>query len=227
MAQEHTLTVARTARYYILGGMPLDGNSPGTLPATTKHVWFVLHGYGQLAQYFIRRFDVVANDETVVVAPEGLSRLYLNGEFSKVGASWITREARDHEITDYVTYLDQLYDRLLGDLEPGTFTVTLLGFSQGAATACRWLNASDRLRVDRLILWAGFFPNGLSDVIDLGKLANVPVQYVYGEQDEYIEQMPDSAAYLRQLQTELPRLELIPFAGKHTVERSVLTTLLG
>lgn len=227
MAQEHTLTVPRTARYYTLGGpRPVD-SQPGTLPGEVKHVWIVLHGYGQLAQYFIRRFDVVAGDETVVVAPEGLSRLYLDGEYRKVGASWITREARDHEIADYVTYLDRLHDRLLGDREPGTFTVTLLGFSQGAATACRWLGASSRLRVDRLILWAGYFPNGLADVIDLAKLTNVPVQYVYGEQDEYIKQMADSAAYLRRLQTDLPSLQLVPFAGKHSVERSVLTTLLA
>lgn len=214
MTQEHTLTVQRTARYYTLGEWS----------EKTQHVWFVLHGYGQLAQYFIRRFDVVVNDETVIVAPEGLSRLYLNGEYSKVGASWITREARDHEISDYVAYLNQLYDLIVADRDPATLHITLMGFSQGAATACRWLGA-EHVRADRLLLWAGFFPNGLADVIDLRKLDNVPVQYVYGEQDEYIEQMPDPAAYLQHMQTELPTLQIIPFAGKHLVDRDVLKGL--
>lgn len=216
MTQEHTLTVSRTARYYTLGGTP-----SGTVSEHVQHVWFVLHGYGQLAQYFVRRFDVVADDKTLVVAPEGLSRLYLNGEYSKVGASWITREARDHEIADYVAYLNQLYNLILSGRDPATIQVTLMGFSQGAATACRWLNAG-HIRTDRLMLWAGFFPNGLADVIELEKLIHLPVQYIYGEQDEYIEQMPDSAAYLNKMQTELPGLQIIPFKGGHVVDREVL-----
>ena len=40
----HHLRVARTARYYTLGG---GGLAP-------RVVWFVLHGYGQLAGQFIR-----------------------------------------------------------------------------------------------------------------------------------------------------------------------------
>ncbi|WP_261990367.1 hypothetical protein [Hymenobacter sp. BT188] len=68
LAQEHRLTVARTARYYQLG----------ELTERTRHIWFVCHGYGQLAAYFIRHFAVLteAND-TVIIAPEGLSRFYL------------------------------------------------------------------------------------------------------------------------------------------------------
>lgn len=220
MANEHTLTVARTARYYTLGGSPAN-----SLTEQTRHVWFVLHGFGQLAQYFIRRFDVVASDETLVVAPEGLSRSYLNGEYSKIGASWITREARDHEVADYVAYLNQLYDTILADRDPSTLHITLLGFSQGAATACRWFT-SGHPRADRLILWAGFFANGLADLVDLDRLKNLPVQYVYGEEDQYLTQLPDPANYLQRLQTEVPTLETIPFKGGHTVERDVLRGLI-
>jgi len=39
---ERHLTVARTARYYQLG----------ELSSATKQIWFVCHGYGQLAEYF-------------------------------------------------------------------------------------------------------------------------------------------------------------------------------
>ena len=29
----------------------------GELNASTKQVWFVLHGYGQLAQFFLRKLE--------------------------------------------------------------------------------------------------------------------------------------------------------------------------
>lgn len=209
------MAVQRTARYYTLG----------TVSLATKNVWFVLHGYGQLAKYFIRRFDVVTDQETLIVAPEALSRLYVDAEYGKIGASWITREDRDNEVVDYLAYLNKLYDEVLVHHDPATLHITIMGFSQGAATACRWLNAG-HVRADRLMLWAGFFPHGTADVIAPDKLANVAVQYVYGEKDEFIAQMPDPAAYLAQLKTDLPQMQIIPFDGTHVVDREVLTRLV-
>lgn len=205
------MTVQRTARYYTMGDV-----KPGL-----KRVWFVLHGYGQLAKYFIRRFDVVADDETLIVAPEALSRLYTDAEYGKIGASWITREDRDNEVIDYLAYLNKLYDEVLANHDPATLHITVMGFSQGAVTACRWLNAG-HIRADRLMLWAGFFPHGTADVIAPDKLANVAVQYVYGEKDEFIAQLPDPTAYLAQLKTDLPHMQIIPFDGTHVVDRDVL-----
>ncbi|WP_019986739.1 alpha/beta hydrolase [Rudanella lutea] len=224
MAQEHHLTVSRTARYYTLGG---------EAPEQVTDLWFVLHGYGQLARYFIRRFDVLDLDHTLVVAPEGLSRLYLDAEYGKIGASWITREDRDHEIADYTVYLNTLYDTVLAqyNLTDKPLRVTFFGFSQGAATACRWL--ANRLgagrggAVVRLVLWAGFFPNGLADVIDPAALAPLETLYIYGRADEYIVQMPDPEAYIARLQADLPTLQVVPFDGKHVVEREVIKRLFG
>jgi len=127
MIEAHHVSVQRTARYYTLG----------KLTGKTRRIWFVLHGYGQLAQYFIRRFDVVADDETLIIAPEGLSRLYIDTEFGKVGASWLTREDRDQEVNDYVAYLDQVLASVLGDRSLVGLDITLMGFSQGASTVCR------------------------------------------------------------------------------------------
>jgi predicted esterase len=216
MSHEHHLTVQRTARYYTLGGTPL-----GQLNEQTTDIWFALHGFGQLGKYFIRRFDVVQTQQTLVVAPEGLSRLYLDGEYSKIGASWLTREDRDNEVSDYLAYLNQLWDTLLANRDPQTLRITLMGFSQGAATLCRWLQAG-HIRADRVILWAGFFPNGIADVIDPAKLAPIDTTFVYGRQDEYIEQMPDPEGYMNRMVAEVPTLKIMPFEGKHTVEREVL-----
>ncbi|RYF77487.1 MAG: phospholipase [Cytophagaceae bacterium] len=216
MITEHHVTVQRTARFYQLG----------TLSEKTRRIWFVLHGYGQLAQYFIRRFDVVADDETLIVAPEGLSRLYTDQQAGKVGASWLTREDRDNEVIDYVTYLDQVVANVLGDQSLDGLEVTLMGFSQGASTVCRWLDKSRQIRADRLILWAGYFPNGLSDILSPETITDLPVAYVYGDQDEYISQLSDIDLYLNRLTADVPQLELIPFHGKHVVDREVLKKLI-
>ena len=97
---EHHLTVSRTASYQQLG----------TLSARTRRVWFVCHGYGQLAAYFVRHFAFLAEADptTVVIAPEGLSRFYLTGNGGRVGASWMTRDDRLHEIADHINFLNQL-----------------------------------------------------------------------------------------------------------------------
>ncbi|MBD2700745.1 phospholipase [Spirosoma sp. BT702] len=215
MLQEHHLSVRRTARYYTLG----------ELTSQTKNIWFCLHGFGQLARYFSRKFESLVNEETVVIVPEGLSRLYLNGEFQRVGASWLTREAKDEEIADFLAYLNTLYDRILKGQAPKQFHITLLGFSQGGATACRWLN-DGHIRANRLILWAGFFPNGLTDVIDSAKLTSVDMHYVYGKQDEYFNLLDDVDAYLLRMQEEVPNLQITDFVGGHRVEPEILHKLL-
>ena len=76
---EHHLAVTRSARYYQLGELSVH----------TRRVWFVCHGYGQLAAYFSRHFAFLteADPTTVVVAPEGLARFYLSVNGGRVGAS--------------------------------------------------------------------------------------------------------------------------------------------
>lgn len=215
MATEHHLTVQRTARYYTLG----------EFTEQTKNIWFCLHGFGQLAQYFSRKFTDFADSQTLIVIPEGLSRSYLNGDYQRVGASWITREDRDHEIHDFLAYLNSLYALILNGRDATEFRITLLGFSQGAATACRWLNAG-YIRADRLILWAGYFPSGLTEMIHPAKLTDIDCHYVYGRQDDYFAQINDPDGYLQRLKTEVPALRLTVFEGGHRVDPAVLKVLL-
>ena len=218
---EHHLTVQRTARYYTIG----------ELTDNTTHVWFCLHGFGQLASFFSKKFADLDDGKTLIVVPEGLSRLYLNGEYKRIGASWMTREDKQYEINDFMTYLNTLYDTVLNGRNPADFHITLLGFSQGAATVCRWLNgggtAPAHIRADRLILWAGFFRNGISDVIDPTVLVNVETHYVYGTQDEYFALIGDVDTYKARLLTDVPNLKITAFDGGHRVEPEVLGQLVG
>src|SRR4051812_28301688 len=100
--QEHHLWTPRSARYFTLGN-----------PAEARELWLVGHGYGYLASRFLERFQPIATADRCIVAPEGLSRFYLTdrpGE-RRVGASWMTREDRLNEISDYIRYLDGVYDK--------------------------------------------------------------------------------------------------------------------
>src|SRR3546814_5982443 len=101
MIDEHSITVPRTARYYTMG-------EPQDQP---RELWYVCHGYAQLGSRFIRRFAPLDDGTRLIVAPEALSRFYLEVKGrthaeSPVGASWMTREDRLSEIDDYVAYLD-------------------------------------------------------------------------------------------------------------------------
>ncbi len=105
--KENHLKITKTARYYTLG----------ELNDQTENVWFVIHGYGQLAEFFIKKFNVLNDGKTLIIAPEALSKFYLKEFTGRVGATWMTREDREHEIEDYINYLNTLYDTVLKNID--------------------------------------------------------------------------------------------------------------
>lgn len=217
-ASGHTIRVPRTARYHVLGS-----------PATAGEVWFVVHGYGQLAEPFIRRFDgLVApgSDARAVVAPEALSRFYVedrvaaHGPGSRVGASWMTRQDREHEITDYVEYLDRLADRVA----PAPVRRVVLGFSQGAETASRWAVLGS-VPPSLLILWGG----GLAVDLDPRRLAErlreTQVQIVVGSDDDWARKRAGQSQSM--LAEAGVRPELVHYDGGHRIDPAALARLAG
>jgi predicted esterase len=148
-----TFVTPRTARLALLG--------PES--AEVRELWYVLHGYGELAATFIANFGVIDDGTRLIVAPEALSRHYWGriedriGREVPIGGSWMTKEARDHEIHDYLTYLDGLHAHITARLRGATPQVTVLGFSQGGATSSRWV-ASGSVPVARHVLWGSAMP---------------------------------------------------------------------
>lgn len=208
--QQYQLTVPRTARYCMLG----------EISDKTQEIWFACHGYGQLAPYFIKKFEAIASETCVVIAPEALSRFYLEGFSGRVGATWMTREERVSEIDDYVHYLNLLYDTALANKDLSTLKINILGFSQGTATVCRWI-MNRHVRFDRLVLWAGYFANGITDVIDPQLLTNKEVVLVYGQNDEFLKQI-DVAQYETHIRQAIPHVRVISFEGGHTIDTGAL-----
>lgn len=208
--RSHSFTVAKTARFFTLG--PPIGEAKGVMVA--------LHGYGQLPEFFLRKFTAIAEAGWAVIAPEGMHRFYLEGAHGRVGASWMTKEARESDIEDYVTHLDQLMTELkLLDIRP-----VLLGFSQGVATASRWA-ALGQTSFSRLILWAGVFPPDYPWETGWSRLNGLPIDIALGTEDPFFgsELMSDTATILHGKSIDY---RTHSFEGGHAIEPHLLFQLL-
>lgn len=205
---QNKITVNKTAFYHTLGDVK-----------TAKTIWFVLHGYGYLAKFFIKKFNPILNENTVIIAPEGLSKFYLNGVGydGKMGASWMTKDNRETEIEDYIKYLNQLHEAILKENEVTDVKINVVGFSQGGATASRWL-ANQKSKCDNFILWASNFPEDLN----LSQLSSNSKAFVlFGDDDEFIskKQINDYEQFLNASEIDC---QLIKFKGKHDIPKEVL-----
>ena len=215
-----SIAAVKTARYAVLG--PEEG--------PVREVWMACHGYGQLAPYFARHFRAAEAPGRLVVVPEALSRFYLGdltGHDRRVGASWMTREARDTDVADTVRYLDDTFVAACARAEADPAAVPLVGFgfSQGTATVTRWLARSPLLarrerRARRLILWGGALPHDL----DLGAepwLRQAGVTLVAGDRDAFA----TPARVLEQegrLRAAGVPFESRQFAGEHRLHERTL-----
>jgi predicted esterase len=219
MMREHHLTVTKTARYFTLGDVH----------ETLRQVWFVCHGYGQLARRFLRHFDVLDDGHRLIVAPEALSRFYVEtgagGSHADVpvGATWMTREDRLSEIADYVSYLDALYAQVLQDVRRERVEVCVLGFSQGVATVCRWVGAAS-CKVDGLILWGGLIPSDLELPPVAPVLRELRLTTVVGERDSAVSRELIDKQEERLSELGVPH-RLVTFDGGHHLDRTVLAGL--
>lgn len=211
--REHRIEVPRTARYLTLG------------PDDARDVWIVLHGYRQLAGRFLRRFGPIDDGSRLVVAPEALSRFYVeresgrHGPGSVVGATWMTREAREDEIRDYVRYLDLLAEHILA---PGpTRRLTVLGFSQGVATASRWTTLG-RVRPERLVLWGDFIPPDLDLDAARARWSSMRVLLVRGAGDRTLSSGELAAREARQWADLGVEPAVISYEGGHDIDVETL-----
>lgn len=217
-AAEHHLEVGRTARYWTLG-------DPASDP---EEVWLVLHGYGQLARRFLGRFGCLASERRLIVAPEALSRFYIRSEEGRhgpdavVGATWMTSEDREAEIRDYVAYLDGLASAVMR----GNPRVTVLGFSQGVATAWRWITYGSPGRLERLVSWAGVFPPDLDVERAASALRSTDVSLVSGEKDTTVRPEVAEEAAAR-LDAAGIAFAVLRHPGGHDIDEATLLRIAG
>ncbi|RKQ49262.1 putative esterase [Roseivirga pacifica] len=209
---EHRISFEFNARYEVLGE-PSD---------KIEHLWFVCHGHGQLAKFFIRKFNHLDDGKHLIVAPEGLFRYYLQGFTGRVGATWMTKEDRVSDINNYLNYLSAVMGAVKQKLNPDVKT-TLLGFSQGAATISRFATQTD-VAFDRLVLWAGIFPPDLPPLESHRKLNDKACFLVCGMQDPFL--TPERIAEQRAIADTINiHPQEITFEGEHVLDEAVLTQI--
>ncbi|MEO8589085.1 MAG: hypothetical protein ABI432_06945 [Flavobacteriales bacterium] len=202
----------RTARYHTLGAA-----------ASAREIWIVLHGYGQLARYFLSAFEGFAEDR-FIIAPEGLSRFYTDDTFTRVGSSWMTREDRDEEIGDQIAYLDELV-RTVRRSCPTAATVHVLGFSQGVATASRWAYLGSTAMV-HLVLWGGSMPPELEADALRKRWSAMRFDLVHGADDKVVgeDKLLQNEAKFRAVGL---RWETHRFPGGHELDTVILGRIIG
>ncbi len=219
------ISVPKTARYYQIG-------TPNPL---VRDVWVVCHGFSQLAADFAVPFQPLEDDSRLIVVPEALSRFYLDtrpghSADSKVGALWLTREDREAEIGDIVTYLDTLYERILKELvshgvNRDQIRVHALGFSQGGPAVSRWA-AHGAAVVDQLVPWA----HGIPQDVNLRALGErrpkLTIDVVYGTRDRFIGE--DAIEEQRAvLQSSGVPYRMHAFSGGHSLNLVMLRELMA
>ena len=205
--QENILKIQKTARYFTHGNID-----------EARYLLICLHGYGQLPAFFGRKFEAIDQDYFVVI-PEGLHRFYLEGSSGRVGASWMTKEARDQDIQDNMDFLNQLLDLFTG--KKSFQKIILLGFSQGGATAARFYYQQQK--IDHLVLWASVFPPDLHIEDEINGQPNKNY-FVLGLQDQYFNEIEQKKAidFYRNM-----NFSIIQYTGNHTIETSILNNLLN
>ncbi len=210
--QTHRVVVPRSARYL----------TNGNLEADLEQVWFLCHGYGQLATEFLDSARALESEKRLLVAPEALSRFY-DGDHKRIGASWMTREDRLAEMDDYVRYLDLVHDGIFRLVARSRVTLTVLGFSQGAATASRWA-VRGKAPIDRLVLWGSPLPPDLSDETSLAPLRSLCLVLVGGSRDQFLTATEWTEQRSR-LETHGVGFRELKFEGGHRLDDATLRAI--
>ena len=197
----------KTFRYATIGDL-----------STAHTILYALHGYGQLSEYFIRKFSCLG-EGYFIVAPEGMHRFYLNGTSGRVGASWMTKEARKTDISDNIHWLNELDKRI--DPDNKQRRKIILGFSQGGATAARWYY-NGKIHAHQLIMWASVFPPDLTLEEEV-KINESNGAFILGTNDPYFQEKKDEETILHFQQLGFTTFS---FDGGHDLDENTLVNLL-
>ncbi|MCU0422350.1 MAG: serine hydrolase family protein [Bacteroidia bacterium] len=203
--QKHHINITKTARYF----------TEGVLNNETTEVWLCIHGYAQLASSFLNSLSELYAPHRYFIAPEGLSRFYAKGLGGNPAASWMTSEDRMDEIKDYTAFIDQITLLL-----PEHIPIYVLAFSQGVATASRWINYTKR-KPALFVAYAGEIAKELIESPNEQSFG-LPIIYITGLNDPLITKEKQLAMF--NLMEKL-KAKTITFNGKHEIHPDALMAL--
>ncbi len=193
-----------------------------SLTDATSNIWFVFHGMGYLSRYFLRNFQGLPAHENLVIAPQAPSKYYLDSRFSKIGASWLTREHTEREMENVLSYLDAVMEYIS---PPEDLNKVVLGFSQGVSIASRWV-ARRKINCQKLILYSG----GLPEEIHKGDFdflsQDTEVLMIHGDQDPYLNPGRLAREEEKFYSVFQGKGRKIAFEGGHTLIPSIIETIV-
>lgn len=204
-AYKEFLKVEKSARIFKLGN----------LSGGPKNIWIALHGYRELGPYFSRKFQNLAQGNNAVIIPEGLNRFYIEGYSGKVGANWMTKEDRAVDIADNINYLNKVYETYVEPHLHEYTQVNVLAFSQGSATASRWL-CSTHFKVHNLVFWGGSVAPDINHE-KLNSKFNTSNFWIFaGDNDQFIseERWQQETQFLAENNYQY---NLVPYKGEHKI----------
>ena len=188
----------------------------------TKYIWVVFHGMGYLSRYFLSHFKGLPSEEHYVIAPQAPAKYYMNMQFTKVGASWLTKEETQTEIENVLSYLDAVWDAEGGGKD---LQLCVLGYSQGLSIASRWV-ARRKIQCNKLIFFSGGMPAELEPP-DFDFLpTETDIYMIYGDKDHYL--TPERLVHEQQRFEEIfrDRGQRIVFNGGHEMKPDILSQLI-
>ena len=199
------ISISKTGKYSQIGKCSKKINN----------VWIVLHGYGMLSEYFIKKFDCIINETTLVIAPEATNRFYLGNNYTRVGASWMTKLDREQEISDNILFLDKLFSIIKKEIGHDNFKLNTLCFSQGGPTLVRWL-MSNKLNTNSLILWGSDIPKDSLVIENKSRWNSMNLKIVIGKNDEYINE-EKKQEFIGVVKSYGLKYDLIEYEGSHKI----------
>ena len=199
------ISISKTGKYSQIGKCSKKINN----------VWIVLHGYGMLSEYFVKKFECIINETTLVIAPEATNRFYLRDNYTRVGASWMTKLDKEQEISDNILFLDKLFSIIKKEIGHDNFKLNTLGFSQGGPALVRWL-MSNKLNTNSLILWGSDIPKDSLVIENKSRWNSMNLKIVIGKNDEYINE-EKKQEFVGVVKSYGLKYDLIEYEGSHKI----------
>ena len=161
------------------------------------------------------------DDKYYIVVPEGMHRFYLKGSSGRVGASWMTKEARELDIAENTSNLNNLDAHISRKYVFNKKVI--IGFSQGAATAARW-HFNGKINANNLILWASVFPPDI-EIDKFIQKQNIGANYfVLGNKDPYFNEIERNEIIKEYKKNNFITID---YKGEHKIDKTELKKILN
>lgn len=205
---ETKIEITRTGTYYKVG------------KDSSSRQWLCCHGYAQIADRMINKFDRREVKDEKVVCVEAPNRFYWKGVSGNPVATWMTSRYRLDEIRDNNNYLNKVYQT---EINQNSERI-LFGFSQGGTTIWRWIH-DQQPEFDVFVNYAGWIPEDL-DLKTLGDyLKGKKLIFIYGSQDEYLTNDRIGALEMIIERSGLD-IQIIKNSGTHSIDRDMIDLVL-